>query len=238
VLSEAVESQFRGAGFHVFDPEIPERVLDRARADMDARLDLKRSDHPGSRWLNGWTESKAIRSIALAPKVLRLLRQLYGREPLPFQTMNHRIGTELRPHTDSIHFATDPPGYLCGVWVALEDMDEANGPLVYYPYSHKLPVVRTEDFSPETGTRHYPAYEDLIQERIDRSGLEPRLALVRKGLAVIWAANLVHGGSPRRDRSRTRYSQVTHYSFEGCQYYFPLESYGGHRHLLKPRKIG
>jgi hypothetical protein len=24
---------------------------------------------------------------------------------------------------------------------------------------------------------------------------------------------------------------VTHYYFDGCQYYMPLESYGGYRHL-------
>ena len=32
-----------------------------------------------------------------------------------------------------------PEGFMCGVWVALEDMDMENGPLVYYPGSHKLP---------------------------------------------------------------------------------------------------
>ena len=34
-----------------------------------------------------------------------------------------------------------------------------------------------------------------------------------------------------RDKGRTRHSQVTHYYFEGCQYYQPLSSYGGYRHL-------
>ena len=32
-----------------------------------------------------------------------------------------------------------PEGFMCGVWVALEDMDMDNGPLVYYPGSHQLP---------------------------------------------------------------------------------------------------
>jgi hypothetical protein len=34
---------------------------------------------------------------------------------------------------------------------------------------------------------------------------------LRRGLAVVWAANLLHGGSPIHDPTRTRGSQVTHY---------------------------
>lgn len=236
VLSPEIETQFQGAGFHLFDPEIPAHVIDQARADILARPELSDAT-PAACWADGWKTSQAVKSIALAPKILRMLRQVYGREPIPFQTLNRRFGPEMRLHSDSIHFATDPPHFLCGVWVALEDMDETNGTLVYYPYSHKLPVIRCEDFSPETGTRYYSSYEDLIQKRIDESGLQPEYAFVRKGMAVVWVANFIHGGSPRRDLSRTRYTQVTHYTFEGCQYYFPLESYGGHRHLLKPKRI-
>ena len=169
--------------------------------------------------------------------MLRTLRQLYGREPLPFQTINFRLGTEQRVHSDAVHFHTDPPTYMCGVWVALEEIDEGNGPLVYYPGSHKLPLVRAEDYAPEPGPHHYPAYEEHVQDLIDKSGLEPKYATLRKGQALIWAANLAHGGSPHRDKSRTRYSQVTHYFFEGCQYYMPMASYGGYRHLLTPDKI-
>ena len=59
----------------------------------------------------------------------------YGREPLPFQTLNFRVGTQQEPHSDAFHFNSDPPGFMCGVWVALEDIDEASGPLVYFPGS-------------------------------------------------------------------------------------------------------
>ena len=76
---------------------------------------------------NGWKLSRAVRAIALAPRVLRLLRQLYDRKPLPFQTLNFPIGTEQKVHSDVIHFSSDPPSYMCGVWVALEDIDMGNG---------------------------------------------------------------------------------------------------------------
>ena len=37
-------------------------------------------------------------------------------------------------------------------------------------------------------------------------------------------ANLLHGGDRQNDLSLTRWSQVTHYYFEGCAYYAPLFS--------------
>jgi hypothetical protein len=46
----------------------------------------------------------------------------------------------------------------------------------------------------------------------------------RRGQAIIWAANLLHGGDRMRDLNRTRWSQVTHYNFERCSYYAPLGS--------------
>ena len=61
--------------------------------------------------------------------------------------------------------------------------------------------------------------------------MEKAQAILKKGQALIWSANLLHGGGEHRDKTRTRHSQVTHYYFEGCQYYMPLESYGGYRHL-------
>lgn len=37
-------------------------------------------------------------------------------------------------------------------------------------------------------------------------------------------ANLLHGGSPVIDHSRSRWSQVTHYFFADCHYYTPMHS--------------
>jgi ectoine hydroxylase-related dioxygenase (phytanoyl-CoA dioxygenase family) len=120
---------------------------------------------------------------------------------------------------------------MCGVWVALEDIDMQNGPLVYYPGSHKLPVVTIETVAPGPGPEHYPLYEAHIEKLVKDRGLTPHHAVLKKGHCLVWASNLLHGGSVHRDKGRTRHSQVTHYYFEGCQYYQPLSSYGGYRHL-------
>ncbi len=38
-----------------------------------------------------------------------------------------------------VHFNSIPQRFMCGVWVAMEDIAPDNGPLHYYPGSHKLP---------------------------------------------------------------------------------------------------
>lgn len=231
ILTETEVGQYNGAGFLIIDPEVPDHLLDRAVRDVSDRPEVKGVRHHGTRVFNGWKFSPAIKQIALAPRVLRILRQLYGREPLPFQTLNFPIGTEQKPHSDAIHFNCDPMSYMCGVWVALEDIDLGNGALVYYPGSHKLPMVKMEDVAPEPGTKNYHLYEAYMERMVQEKKLTPARAILRKGQALIWASNLIHGGGSHTDKARTRHSQVTHYYFEGCQYYMPLESYGGYRHL-------
>src|SRR5204863_8143515 len=72
----------------------------------------------------------------------------------------------------------------------------------------------------------YLDYEEHVARLIVQRKMEPRFGVMRKGQALIWAANLLHGGAPQRDRNRSRHSQVTHYFFEGCRYYTPILSRG------------
>ncbi len=69
--------------------------------------------------------------------------------------------------------------------------------------------------------------------------LKPERLHVPKGTAIAWAANLLHGGSPVRDRERTRHSQVTHYYFSNCLYYQPQRSdpFPGRVHWLDKRDV-
>jgi hypothetical protein len=69
-------------------------------------------------------------------------------------------------------------------------------------------------------TPYHDAWNALVAEH------EPPLEtfLARKGQALIWCANLLHGGSPQTDPTKTRWSQVTHYFFDDCVYYTPAFS--------------
>ncbi len=176
-----------------------------------------------------WRKSNSVKSLACNQFILDLLAKLYGRKAIPFQTLNFPIGTQQMTHSDTIHFNSVPERYMCGVWIALEDIDEYNGPLHYYPGSHKLPVYSALDIgfigNKKTSEKNYKNYyEPFIQKLIKSQGLKKELATVKKGTAIIWAANLLHGGEPIKDPNRSRHSQVTHYFFKDCYYYQPLSS--------------
>lgn len=174
------------------------------------------------RVLDAWRGSPSVRRLACLPPVLDELRDLYGRNPIPFQTLNFERGTEQRLHADTIHFDTVPSGFMCGVWVALEDVGADQGPLTFVPGSHHQAPVRVADALCGGSGFSYSRYEDIVERRTDASAAMEFHA--RTGDVLIWAAGLTHGGRPVLDRSTSRWSQVTHYFFDGCAYITPMSS--------------
>lgn len=229
VLSPKDHQTFRDEGYLVLDCGLPEAVLDGIVADLDGQYPAQvQADGvlPPTRIQDAWKASRNAHLLAVAPRLLDALRELYGREPKPFQTLNFPTGTLQPPHSDSVHFNSAPAGFMVGVWAALEDCDEDNGPILYYPGSHLLPEFDMSDVGVPAEEEYYAEYEKFIQRVIREFDLKPKLALVRKGQAFIWSSNLIHGGGERRDLLRSRHSQVTHVYFEGCRYYTPMMSRG------------
>ena len=163
-----------------------------------------------------WRKNKYVKALGANAEVLAFLSQLYGRRAFPFQTLNFCVGTEQATHADSLHFSCEPENFMCGVWVALEDIDMDNGPLHYFVGSHKRPNANLSDVEAR-------ANGDVIKFFADEAKpYEKRYGVLKKGQAVIWAANVLHGGDPITDETRTRLSQVTHYYFDDCFYMTPL----------------
>ena len=264
--------RFATDGYLVIDDPCPLELLDALRTEFESMfrdawdpgpqvdVDGVMYDHytgrPGEwhwhRIKNAWKISDNARAVALNPTVLGIIEDLFERKVMPFQTLNFPIGTQQREHSDSFHFQSDPPGNMCGVWIALEDMDMDNGPLIYYPGSHKLPIPTWPEIEAEMGEtvlkEDYPTHNDFLMARsaqyerycqrlIERENLKPEYGTVRKGQAVLWAPNLLHGGAPQNDQSRTRHSQVTHYFLEGCRVFTPLHTEGDHNFWNYPEWI-
>jgi len=206
----------------------------------DTIIEKLESRYDWAAWRNGkidslrvqdaWQDLPEVRRIACNQTVLQLLNDLYGRRAFPFQTLNFPVGTQQHYHTDSIHFSSCPERFMVGVWVALEDIDSDNGPLIYYPGSHMLPIYTNEqlgvnpNFNGGNPSSHYGAFGSAWESIVEALDLKPMEFHARKGQALIWSANLLHGGAAQKDLQRTRYSQVTHYFFDGCTYYTPLHS--------------
>jgi hypothetical protein len=225
---------FREQGFVILeDAGIDPTIIENAINALDGLP--SRSEYLGSgRLQDAWRQIEAVAHIATTGRILETLQRLYQREPIPFQTLNFRVATQQRAHSDTIHFNTLPHGFMCGVWIALEDTDAENGALFYHAGSQRLPVFHMHDFGlppnragelhAQENISNYRCYEDKVAQLLADSLYKPVQAHLRKGQALIWSANIFHGGSPLLDPSRTRKSQVTHYYFPGCIYYTPLMS--------------
>jgi hypothetical protein len=163
------------------------------------------------------------------PGLLGWLRLLMEREPKPLQTITSHKGSQQGLHSDSIHMTTYPLGYLTAAWIAFEDIHPDSGPLVYYPGSHRLPYVFSKDvgitesdFKKDGYTSYQARYEPYIRRSIEEHGLAPHYFHARKGDVLIWHANLVHGGSIRRNMRLSRRAVVCHFFVKGSFVYHDL----------------
>lgn len=240
MLSQYQIDKFFADGFIVVDLHAKAELLDDILQETTTAYPEQANGryHHGTRLTNYWRESYPVCNLALLPEVLEVLEELFLRRPLPFQTLNFPVGTEQPLHADTIHFNSFPPNFLCGVLVALEDVDAENGPEQYCRGSQLLPEITMQDVGTEIGHEHYKHYEDHVAALVKQRQLQPESVTLKKGQALVGHGNLIHGGSPQRDKARTRHTQLTHYFFEDCRYYTPMLSTPGHIHVANPRWIG
>jgi len=236
---DQLKKDFDEKGFAVLDSGLPSSVIDGAIADIkpffngqDPTNLVPYADH--GRIQDGWYISDNVLSVARAPAVLDALEHLYGAPADPFQTLNFPVGTEQAVHSDSIHFNSEPFGMMCGVWVALEDITEDQGPLIYYPGSQKLSEMNFKEFDLPASYDFYNQYLDGLQNLIKEHDFKPEYGLIKKGQALIWSANLLHGGSPQNNKNLTRFSQVTHYFMGKPKCWRPGYSEQGRAYFTPP----
>jgi hypothetical protein len=234
---------FYEKGYAIIDLNLTDGDISPILHDMYGALNNEstvfHADHftytDAKRIFEGWKQSDEIANLTLHPKIIDALTTLYGKEPFPFSTINFIKGSNQPMHSDVIHFHTVPSLWMCGVWVAFEDVDEANGSLKIIPGSHRWPTYEYHNLKlphPDTIENGeavtYREYETFIQSLIENSGVDPYIVKLKKGQALIWAANMLHGGSNVEgvaDLNKTRLTQAIHYFFGGCeQYYHPMFS--------------
>ena len=233
-LTRRIAHDLRENGFAILD--FPDSDIDRLCEEIKVRhapskdkLDAWRAGRADLRNQDAWRCDPNVKRIAVNFEILKLLEKLYGRSAFAFQTLNFAVGTQQPAHSDSVHFSSTPEGFMCGVWLALEDIDADNGPLIYYPGSHRWPHYGNEHLGvnawhqPKRGA-HSGEYRKLWDELIALHGAKPERFIAKKGQAIVWHARLLHGGDKQNDPMRSRFSQVTHYYFRDCAYYTPQDS--------------
>jgi ectoine hydroxylase len=242
-----VSSIESNASFKTFSLDIQEQLLNwpnkgyimipklfEAEADLiNAEIDRLKEDNKvdfnftGRKIMDAWKHSDTLNSTFRNKQLLNIFEFIFQKKVIPFQTINFIYGSEQRPHSDSIHMTTEPLGYLSAAWIALEDIQPGSGELIFYPGSHKLNYVLSEDYATGNnalliGERNYDNYEDKIDELIKQQAMVAQYFYPKKGDVFIWHANLLHGGSAITNPLLTRKSMVGHYYADGVLCYHEI----------------
>ncbi len=240
---QEIKENFLEYGFVKISPALADQLLQGVKRDLAPFFGDKKAqprvvpyaDH--NRVQDAWHISKNVYEVAMNHTIIKVLNELIGMEMAPFQTLNFYKGTGQGIHADSIHFNSKPFAAMCGVWVALEDVAVDQGPLEYYPGSHKREEMNLDFFDIKVGEEDsYSRYIQGISKVIEKEGYQKEFGILKKGEAIIWSANLLHGGSPLLDPTKTRQSQVTHYYARGIKYWRPLQSVSATRYF-KPNWV-
>lgn len=220
--------QYAKNGFAILKNYASENIVNEINSDIEKGLNNGKYKFVNkNKIMFAIHHSSALKQLALDKNLLELLHILIQGEAVLFQSINFITGSEQHTHSDSVHMTTYPLGGLLGVWVALEDIAEDNGPLHYYPSSHKLPYYLNKDYENEgtkwmLGNKDYSEYEKMIERKIKEYKLEKQVFTAKKGDVLIWHANLFHGGNEHTNKNKTRKSVVFHYFKKGAICYHEI----------------
>lgn len=158
--------------------------------------------------------SDPARQALFASPIVRFLTALFDDDILLFQSLTFERGSEQGLHQDPAYVVVSSPRELAATWIALEDIRPGSGELNYLVGSHRIPEYlfsgKFKHYNPQRdgSDQHQEWCEMLLRHAED---LELQTFLPKKGDALVWHADLAHGGSKVVDPSLTRRSLVGHY---------------------------
>lgn len=152
-----------------------------------------------------------IRDLVIGKRLAPVLSELLDGFPMVCNSLSFEFGSQQDYHFDTFYMPSPTPNKMVASWIALEDATTENGPLNYYPGSHKIAPYHFSNGSTIIVNDEMAEFKDYIYKEIKNQELQPETLLAEKGDVLIWHSQLFHGGSPIKDKSKTRKSLVTHY---------------------------
>jgi ectoine hydroxylase-related dioxygenase (phytanoyl-CoA dioxygenase family) len=164
--------------------------------------------------------------LSFAPSITTFLQVLFESKALAFQTLHFEVGSTQAIHQDTAYVVVDrSPLALAASWIALEDIQAGTGELIFHPGGHRVAEHLynnglSKHWNPQRdGQADHDAHLQYLREVPSRAGLKTALFRPRKGDALIWHADLPHGGGPITNPG-TRRSLVSHYCPIGQDPYY------------------
>ena len=152
-----------------------------------------------------------IRQLVVGERIAPILKELLQGFPMVCNSLNFEFGSQQDYHFDTFYMPSPTPNKMVASWIALENSTPENGPLSYFPGSHKIPAYQFSSGSTIVVNDEMSLFKDYVYKEIEQRGLEAETLLAEKGDVLIWHSQLFHGGSPITNKSKTRKSLVTHY---------------------------
>ena len=153
--------------------------------------------------------SPAVRARILDDRLVRVLDGFLDGEPIAFNSLNFLYGSTQAAHYDSWFMPPRVKDKMLAVSVCLDPHAATNGPVFVYPGSHRIPPY----VFPHGGIALLDAELEpaLAYMRETTRDIEPVEIHGEPGDVLVWHGQLLHGGRPIADPSRTRRSLVVHY---------------------------
>lgn len=225
-------------GYVVLESAVPHDVIEQVKRDIERSWD---TDNPGlfveywqdhvmhvepispeakhrqAKLLDFHAFSEPARQAVFSPAIIDFLTLLFERPPLAFQSLYFERGTQQPMHQDAAYVVVSSRLELAASWIALEDIQPGTGELEYYAGSHKLKpylfrgTFKSKPHDMPVSDPEHTRFLEQLHEQAAEMGLQRIRFLPKKGDALIWHADLAHGGSQEMDPNSSRKSLVTHY---------------------------
>ena len=174
--------------------------------------------------VDGWKSSKNIKTLTEQSFILDFLKVAYGRESIPFQTINKTSSYANNFICNSLIYGTAPQHFMCVVYIILEDINNESF-IEYYSNSHTLPILTNEVLGliKKSDNKHIDT--DKIHfahalRLIERLKLPVQKIHAKKGDVIVVSSNLIYSIKP----AETGSYQENYYTFNNCVNYIPCLS--------------
>ena len=198
---------------------------------------FQRSEGPSSykgRTFNQHLYDSNVLKFLIHPKLKNILEDCFGQEAEGIQTMHFFQGSEHPLHQDQYYLPD-----CMSAWIAMEDVNEENGPLCLQPQSHlgrlitkkEIPIQQEgETYEQQQTNRYFPIVKKIAKE----NNIPIINILEKQGDVLLFHGRLIHGGSTILKKNSTRHALACHYiPYTSCNWDrdWPRISFDGTRRV-------
>jgi hypothetical protein len=219
--SESARRHLQHWGFCILSASLPSELIEAFNREIDEAIANGNMTPALSLEGNGGaTQSIARvseRSFFFQP-LTRFLRDWFRDEPCACQLQLFLRGGERTPHQDTIDLTAYPGGYMCGVSIALEDVEPGAGEIVIYPGSHRTERCTASSLHLEKVSLNHASRSnvDVMTQAILQAGeYKPVFCRPKAGQITVFHENLIHGESQQAIADLTRRRLAIHYFAKG-----------------------